>query len=155
MLPKHLTLTGFLFFLKLFCFSQTSNVLELKTKKFYSEKNKFIIDSSLKLINIVGYDKPNSVDDEHEFILTLDFIDTANAKLKKVLNLSQDTSIIKCNFDISSVWNWGKDNTINTGDVIIHSWTNKKIELEFNINVSHTNTGWTYIYKGNRTFLKK
>ncbi len=72
-----------------------------------------------------------------------------------MLNLSQDASIIKCNFDISSVWNWGKDNTINTGDVIIHSWTNKKIELEFNINVSHTNTGWTYIYKGNRTFLKK
>ncbi len=154
MLPKHLTLTGLLFFLKLFCFSQTINVLELKAQKFYSEQNQFDIDSTLKLINNVGYDEPNSVDEEHNFILTIDIIDTTNAKLKKVLDLTLDTGLIKCKFVNFSAWGWKIENKNIIGDVIILSWTNDKIELNLNLKVSQTKTGRTFLYKGKRTFLE-
>jgi len=154
MTSKRLILTGLLSVLTIFCFGQTTNVLKLKNKKYFDEKNQFFIDSSLKIIQKVGYDEPHTVDESYSLTLTLNVVDTLNARLKKNLDLTLDTALIKCRFDISSVWNWEDEKTTITGNVIIVSWTNEKIEFNFNVTVLELRNNRAFIYKGNRVFSK-
>jgi len=149
-----LILTGLLSVLTICCLGQTTHVLKLKNKKYFDEKNQFLIDSSLKVIQKVGYDEPHTVDESYSLILTLEIVDTLNARLKKDLDLTIDTALIRCHFDISSVWNWEDEKTTITGNIVIVSWTNEKLEFNFNVTVLELRNSRTFIYKGNRVFSK-
>ena len=100
------------------------NVLTLHKKKYYQEDNKIIRKSPLTLIQQVYYDVPSSHDEEQYYILTLNFIDTAAAKSKRVLDLSCDTAIVKGTYEFrqNRMLNSGKYKV--KGKIKIISWNN-------------------------------
>ena len=152
---KKLLLTILLSELTAFCFGQTTYVLNLKKKNYFSEKNQFYFDSSLKVIQEVSYDRPNVVDENYSLILSINIKDISKATLKNNLDLTKDTNLITCHFDILSVWNWEEEKTSINGSINIVSYTTAKIEVKFNIVVIELRNNRTYIYKGTKTFKNK
>src|ERR1700750_3172193 len=97
---KNIILLGLLFLINT-CFGQTTNVLDLKTHKNFSESNVVSIDTSFKLKQEVCYEGEfeGGIDKNHCMLLTLMFSDTSKARQLKKIDLSKDTSIVKCIFN--------------------------------------------------------
>ncbi|GEM_PF-4600427 len=131
---------------------QNTNILKLKNKNHYSEHNIYNIDTTPSFIQELCYDKPLTVDEEHCYILKIIFLDTLKAREIKRLNINKDTSIIKCLFDIRSVWSWEDENTIISGNINILTWTNKSIKVRLDLNILDNRRKKTYTYIGDRTF---
>ncbi|MGZ5242335.1 MAG: hypothetical protein ACXWW0_00560 [Bacteroidia bacterium] len=76
------------------CFAQ-KNIMKLRLKPFYKEYNIIKVDTAFRLLQIVTFDKPHVIDESYSYILEIKFLDTSIAREKKMLDISQDTNIIK------------------------------------------------------------
>jgi hypothetical protein len=139
---------------------QTTEVLQLGEKKYYSEKDSLSRDSLLNLVQEICYDEPEVIDEEHCFYLKLSILDTTKARQLRLLNVSRDTSIINCLFYIRSVWSpmWnilGDRKATITGTVKIVSWTTNSITADLHLRIKDYRRSKTYlyIYKGQRIFI--
>jgi hypothetical protein len=136
------------------CFGQITNALRLKEKRYYAEKNTFSSDTTVNLRQEVCYNKPGVIDEEYCFILNIIISDTLKAKQLKKIDLAKDSSIIKCTWDLLSVWNWEDESTTISGIVTIVSWTKKAIEVDLNVEAYDNRHKEGYSYKGRRRFSK-
>lgn len=138
------------------CYGQATKVLRLKNHRNYSEENTFVFDSCFKLVQTVWYNVPNSIDEEYGLYLTLEIKDTIKAKQLKIINVKDDSAIIKCTWDWRSVWNWEDETTKVEGFIQIISWTTATVTAKFSINVFNYKSNRTllYIYNGKRVFKK-
>lgn len=137
-----------------FSFGQQTEVLKLYSKKHFSEENRIFFDSSFTLVIETCYNKPRTIDDEYCLKLKISFLDTLKARQQKMFSISKDTLIVKCNFDVSSVWNWEDENTSISGTIKIISWSKKNIEMDIDLKIQNNRRNRTYIYKGGRTFSR-
>lgn len=151
---SRLVIFTLLFICSISSIAQTTQILKLKKKKNYSERNILVSDSITVLINEVWYNDPNIIDEEGCFILELTLIDTTKAKELRKLNIVNDTSVIRCLFDYLSVWNWEKEITTITGVMSIEAWSKESIDIELNITVVDNRRNRTYSYVGVRKFKK-
>ena len=154
MLKKNIFIQALLLISFTGCFAQTVNVLNLKNKKYYLEKNKFLGTDTLKLTQEVSYDKPNVVDEGYSLILNIDILPSKYLQAQQVLNLAKDSQFIKCSFDLLSVWNWETEKTSISGNLQIIAQTQTRIVLDLDIEVLNLITNKTYLYKGRRSFVK-
>lgn len=137
--------------LSLCSFGQTVDVLQLKNKRYFKEKDEFYKDSSIYILCEVCYNNPNVLDEEYCRSITLTIKDTSKFRTAKTIDIEKDTAIISCSYNRLSVWNWnGVKNKIK-GQLQITSITDKKIKLDLDITVKAKEE---YKYKGRRTFLK-
>jgi hypothetical protein len=150
---KKLILTNCILIILAPC-SQT-NLLTYKHKKYYSENSIITSDSVFKLYQNVCYNRPGVIDEEFCHELTLTFLDTTAAKIKKILNLATDTLIVKSHYGIFSVWNWDDENNKVSGQIEIINWSNDGITLSENIITNDQRRKEIKKYKGTRTFNKK
>lgn len=130
------------------------NILKLKYRLYYTEKSEITNDTVFTLYQRVIYDKPNVIDEEFSYNLTLTFIDTAAAKAKKTLNLITDSSIVKAGYDIFSIWNLEDERNRLTGGIKILNWNSNAITLKENITVYDRRRNEIRRYSGTRTFKR-
>jgi hypothetical protein len=122
---------------------------------YYKEHSGIITDSIFKLYQNVRYDRPNIIDEEFSYTLSLTFLDTTAAKAKKNLNLATDTLIVKSRYGVFSIWNWeGEEKTKVTGRIKIIAWDKNAIKIKETIFVSDEIRKETKKYKGIRTFKR-
>jgi hypothetical protein len=135
---------------------QTTEVLKLKGKKYYSEQNTISVDSNVVLILETCHDDPEITDDGFCLHLKMSFLDSSKARQLKTLNIDKDTSIIKCQFYVSSIWNYDDKASIS-GTVSIISWTKKSIEVYLELNIENKGLIKTqmYSYDGKKVFRAK
>lgn len=128
------------------------NLLTYKYKRNYSENSVIGKDSPFKLYQTVCYNKRGVIDEEFCYDLTLKFIDTNAAKTKRILDLQSDTLIVKAEYGIFSVWNWGNENNNVSGQIELLKWTKNKITLKENIQAIDLKRKETKRFVGTRTF---
>lgn len=145
----------FLLFASFFNCDAQKNILKLKHKPFYKESNILEIDSVTTLKHIVTFDKPHVIDESYSYILSFKIPNTSLAKVRKLINISQDTNIIEVNYDIASVWNWETEDVITSGTIEILNWETDRITLIENIIIQDIRTKEKVKFKGKRTFLRK
>jgi hypothetical protein len=133
------------------CFAQQVKIFHLKRHKFWTEQNSFSIDTVLNIQQEVCYNVPSIIDEELCMQLNFFIIDTVHA-MNKDLDLSKDTSLVKCNFDISSVWNWEPESVLISGSIKLISKTATTIKIRLDVNVYDSKRSKRYIYKGTRIF---
>ncbi|MBX9784481.1 MAG: hypothetical protein K2X48_14425 [Chitinophagaceae bacterium] len=104
------------------------------------------------LIQEVSYNKRYTVDEEYSLILTIKIIDPEKLKSPGFADAGKDTSIIKCVFDFSSVWDWGEEDTVMCGTVSLVSAMKRSIKLKFDLTVNNLRKNRTYVYRGIRNF---
>jgi hypothetical protein len=129
-------------------------LLTYRHKKYYNEDSIITSDTTFKLYQNVCYNRPEVIDEEGCYDLTLTFLDTTAAKTKKNLNLATDTLIVKSRYGISSIWNWQEENNKVTGQIEIIAWDRNAVTIKENIFVSDYRRKQTKKYKGRRTFKK-
>jgi len=136
--------------------SQEKNILELYKGKHYSEErtSRLHSDSTFSIYFEVSYDVPESVDEEHSHLLYLT-ISSSSLNKGKIYNIPKDSSIIKAEYRLKSIWRIGKINSEVTGTVEIVSQSKKEIILRFNFIVKELRTNKTYRYDGVRQFVKR
>jgi hypothetical protein len=139
------------------CFAQTTKVLRLKNKINFAEENNLLTDTSFTLEQKVWYNRPNTIDEEYGLILTINIKDTLQAKLLKTIDVNKDSSIIQCNWDFLSVWNWEKETVKMEGIIRVISLTKKAVIAELKLKVTDYRFNHTivYVYDGTRTFTKE
>jgi hypothetical protein len=131
------------------------NILNLKHLPFYKESSIFSRDPIYTLTQEVTYNKPGTVDEEYSYDVKFVFMNGSEAKLKKVLDLSMDTAIVKSYFSFNSVWNWLDPEDFNfVGTIEILDWQKNKITLKEDFFITTRNKP-KLKYKGIRTFLQK
>jgi len=141
----------FLLHLNLCSFGQTVDVLHLRSKRHFTEKDEFYKDSSITIVYEVCYDNPNVIDEEYCRSITFTIKDTLKFRNAKTLDIEKDTAIISCSYNRLSVWNWNDVKNKVSGYIQIISMTDNEIKLDLNITVRAKEE---YRYKGKRTFLK-
>jgi hypothetical protein len=141
----------FLLQLSLCSFGQTVDVLQLRSKRHFTEKDEFYKDSSINILCEVCYNNPNVIDEEYCRSITFTINDTLKFRNSKILDIEKDTAIIICSYNRLSVWNWNEVKNKITGYIQIISMTDNEIKLDLNIIVRAKEE---YRYKGKRTFLK-
>lgn len=134
---------------------QSENILKLKKKPYYSERNHYSSDSSVALIQEVCYNKPKTVDEEYCVILKLQFIDPLKAKELKTLTIGKDSSIVQCSFDFQSVWNWEDEKTSISGSIQLLDWTKTAVKLRLDLQILDHSRKKIYSYEGIRSFKRK
>ena len=135
--------------------AQSVDVLHQIEKPFYTEENKIrSFDSSIWISHSSLYDEPNTFDEEFKMTLSIIFKDPSSPILLKSINVSNDTSIVKCYFTAIGAWNSQKRNVVFTGTIKVISISKNTIEALLDIRVSEIDRNWTYIYKGQRKFTK-
>ena len=135
-------------------FSQERNILDLKKEKYYTEENNLKIDTLITLENFIKYDVPNSVDEEHQFLLKLLILDSARA-FKEEIDVSRDTIVIKSNFYSMSSWELPSKNLTISGTIKILFINENKISAKINISILDKRDNSKYSYKGFRIFTKQ
>lgn len=131
------------------------NLLNYKYFEHYEEKNFFVIDKDVQLSQSICYNKPHIIDEEHCYDLNLIFLDSSLAILKKKIDLETDTSIVKVNYGIFSIWNWRDENNHISGHVEILAWNNESITLKEDILVVDHRRNNAKKLKGKRVFKIK
>lgn len=131
----------------------SSNVLNYKNKRHFTESNNITVDSTFNFFQNTFYNKPGILDEEHCHILKLTLLDTTAAKTKKILSLQSDTNIIKAEYDVFSIWNWTKENNDIYGQIEIVSWNNNGIILKEDISIIDHRRNENLNYKGTREFI--
>lgn len=131
------------------------NVLTYKHRKFYNEKSIIKNDTPFTLNQNVCYNRPDIIDEEFCYDLTLIFLDTALAKTKKILNLATDTLILKSQYGRFSVWDWEEENNKVSGQIEIISWDKTTVTLKEKIFISEFGRKKSKIFKGTRTYKRK
>lgn len=132
---------------------KTEHVLSLQDKEYFKEQNTFFPGGPVPgFIQLVHYDKPQSGDTEPPRQLKVLLLDTVALKKEKVFDVEKDTAIIRCYFDILSVWDWygEEDNTI-AGTIRILSWTPTTMQVKLDLRVTRKRNEY-YLYNGTRTF---
>jgi hypothetical protein len=139
------------------CFAQTTKVLRLKNKINFTERNALLTDTGFILEQKVWYNRPNTIDEEYGLILTINIKDTLQAKLLKIIDVNKDSSIIQCNWDFLSVWNWEKETIKMEGIIRIISLTKKTViaELKLKVTDHRFNREIVYIYMMVKELLLK
>ena len=148
---KKITFCLFLLQLGLCSFGQTVDVLQLKTKRHFTEKDEFYRDSSMYFLCEVCYDNPNVIDEKYCRSISLTIKDILKFTNSKTLDIQKDTAILSCSYNRLSVWNWNDVKNKISGNIEIISITDKEIKLDLDILVRAKEE---YRYKGKRTFLK-
>lgn len=74
--------------------SQSIDILKLKNKLYYKERDLFIRDSIFYIICEICHDRPNYMDDEFCHSLNLTIIDASKFISGKTYDLENDTAII-------------------------------------------------------------
>ena len=151
MFSKNKILLGLLF-LSNVCFGQTTKVLDLKKEKGYSESNIISSDTGFKLKQEVCSEE--AIDVNYCILLTLIFSDASEAGKLGKIDLSKDTSIVKCIFNWRNDWHWEDRQTAISGFITINKWTKKNVTIDFDIKVYDENFKTTFIYSGERIFTK-
>lgn len=141
-------------FLLIFSSCSYKNLLKYKHKKNYQEKSVIKSDSKLKLYQNVCYGRPNTADAGFCYKLKLTFLDSINAKNKRILNIEKDTLIIKCSYDKSSAWFYGSDKNKITGQIEIIKWGLNEIILKENIIITDSDWKERNKFKGTRSFKR-
>ncbi|MFI5133423.1 MAG: hypothetical protein ACHQEB_03755 [Chitinophagales bacterium] len=137
-----------------FLSGQPIDVLQLKKQKYYTEESVFYKDSAFTVKEKVLYDEPLTADEEHYYVLILDFKDILKARRKKSIDLIKDSSFIQSDYGFFSPWDhWGEQASIS-GHVKIIAWSATQIRLSLDIVVTDNRRNKTLIYKGTRVFLK-
>ena len=145
-------LTGLILIIFIAC--NTTNMLKLHYKKNYFERNILTKDTTKTLLQEVSY-RPHTIDAGGSYNLKFIFIDTTKAKAKRQLILPTDTSILKCEYDYLSAWNFEKENYALTGKIEILSWNIDSVTIREKICVYDIDRNETFKYNGNRTFSKR
>lgn len=149
----------FLFIVPFFVYGQSNNlgninVLKLKPKRYYNERDSFEIDKVIAFIQDIYYDKPNMNDEEFNYTLFI-YIDSINQfETNRVFDLNKDSSIIKSFYSCTSKLNWNQGNSKNSGSVKIISVSPDKIKLQESIIVFDERKNRKILYRGIRTFYK-
>lgn len=133
----------------------SSNVLTYQKRKYYTENNIITSDTIFKLYQNACYNKPGVIDEEFCYYLKLTFIDTSAAKTKRILDLETDTSIVRSEYGIFSVWNWSNENNKTKGKIEIIHWDRDSIILKENVIATDYRRKDTKRFKGTRTFTRK
>ena len=131
-----------------------TNVLTYKNRLYFHEKSTITNDSISKFYQLVCYDKPNVLDEEFCYDLTLIFPDTIVIKAKKSLNFSIDTAIIKSKYVLSSVWNWSSENNKVAGRIKILNWNRNEVKLKETIIVFDFRRKQIKKFVGTRVFKR-
>lgn len=138
-----------------------TNLLSYKDSTYYKESSiiqtyKMHSKNELILYQEVCYNEPGIIDEEHCYTLKLIFLDKEDIKLDSVLNLSNDTSIIKCEYGILSGWSLSYDNNIQiSGQIEIIEWGKKRITIKENIIVYDKRKNTKRVFVGTRTFTRQ
>jgi len=148
---KKIIASLFVLQLSLCSFGQIVDVLQLKSKRHFKEKNEFYKDSAMYILCEVCYNNPNVIDEEYCSSITLTIKDTMKFKTAKIFDIERDTAIISCSYNRLSVWNWNDVKNKISGTIQLVSLTNNTIKLLLNITVK---TKEEYSYQGQRAFLK-
>lgn len=151
MTSKKIIFCLFLLQLSLCSFGQTVDVLQLKNKRHFTEKDEFYKDGSMYILCEVCYNNPNVIDEEYCRSITLTIKDTLKFRNAKTLDIEKDSAIISCSYNRLSVWNWNDVKNKISGFIQLISMTDKVIKLDLNITVKAKEE---YRYKGQRRFLK-
>jgi hypothetical protein len=141
----------------LICYSSFAqiDVLDLKTKTNYSEKNTYTLKgSNAYLKQMVTYDDPRVFDEEVYYILVIAIADTTLAKQKKTFSIPADTNIIKCSFRVATNWIGSNEPAIHSmaGQIHITNWNNGLITVQADLLVDDAKKKRTYRYAGIREF---
>ena len=149
MTAKKIMVSLFLLQLNLCSFGQTVDVLQLKSKVHFTEKDEFYQDTSLYILCEVCYNNPNVIDEEYCRSITLTVKDTLKFRTVQTFDLEKDTAIISCSYNRFSVWNWNEVKNKISGNIQVISRTANSIKLQLNITVKAKEE---YRYIGRRTF---
>ncbi|MEI8204717.1 MAG: hypothetical protein WCH34_16985 [Bacteroidota bacterium] len=144
----------FIFALTILISCNVTRVLNLKHRKYYTERSIISSDTLTTLIQMVSYNVPHVIDEEFSYELIFKFIDTTAAKTKRILNLETDTAIIKTIYDIASVWNWEEETYSLRGKIEILEWKTDSITIKQNVIVDDKRRKDILKFKGKRTFTK-
>ena len=138
-----------------------TNLLAYKDSTYYKESSiiqtyKSHSKNELILYQEVCYNEPVIIDEEYCYTLKLIFLDKENIKLDLVLNLANDTSIIKCEYGVLSGWSLNYDNNIQiSGQIEIIEWGKKRITIKENIIVYDKRKNTKRVFVGTRTFTRQ
>jgi len=130
---KHITI--FCLFISLIIGCKTTHLHRLKNHPNFSERSVITSDSVKTLVQDVLYNRPGVIDEEYSYMLRYKLIDTTAAKEKRILDLSKDTSIVKTQYFLASVWNWSEPNNLVSGTIEVVHWETNKIILKQNVYV--------------------
>ncbi len=144
---------SFVFFVNI-CFGQKTDVLQLNKQLYYTEHNTILNDNACTLVQAVCYDAPNVYDEEHCNVLTITIKDLAKFRKLKSFDLIKNKLLVNCRYKRESMWNLKYKKTKITGHINLLSWSSDSIVLALDIVVLEIEGDQTYIYKGERTFLK-
>jgi len=133
--------------------NDTTQVLELKELKDYSEDNFFWRDSGITLRQETTFNDPKVIDEEFTELLTMRLSPAINLKTAETFDLIRDSALIKCTYNRLSVWNWSEKKTSIVGQITVLSTTKRKIELRLDITVTEMDKG-VHVYSGTRLFKK-
>ncbi len=153
MILKVKILIATIFFARI-SFGQKTEVLQLNKQLYFTEYNTISNDSAYILVQAVCYDAPNIDDEEHCNVLTITIKDSAKFKKIKSIDLVKNKLLITCKYKRESIWNQKYKKTKITGHINLLSWSSDSIVLNLDIAVLDIEGDQTYIYKGERTFLK-
>lgn len=146
----------FLLLTTIFFTSCNKNLLHLKHKNNFKERNTFLTENNqTELEQLIFYNEVNVIDEEYTHVLILTIKDKDAAEQKRHLDLQKDTAIIEIKYDFFSVWDWDDENLTIKGTVDIVDWTTKSIKIKENIEVNDIRRNSIKKYKGKRTFTKK
>lgn len=133
----------------------TPNLLMYKYKPFFTENNIIKNEGDYLLCQIIKYNRPLIIDEEFRYIINFNFKDTIAAKNKRKLDLSIDTTIVKCYFGFFSVWIWEDIRKINSGKIEILKWDDNGIKIKEDIKVYDDIRKKRFMkFKGKRIFTK-
>jgi len=133
---------------------KTENLLLLQKKQYYFEYNILNTDSIVTLKQTIAY-RPHQIDGGSSTIITLYLLNPTFALQKHKLDLEKDSDIVKCNYDIESVWNWEEEKYSLKGNFEIKDWKADQITIAENITVYDFRRKQNYSFKGVRTFSKE
>ena len=132
-----------------------SNVLTYKDREHFKENSVITSSTTFKLYQHACYNKPEILDEEFCYYLTLVFLDTAAAKTKKVLDLQTDTNIVRAEYGIFSIWNWSDEHNDVSGQIKITQWDNDQVTLIEDVIAKDHRRNETKKFKGTRTFVRQ
>ena len=138
------------------------NVLQIENKKYFKETNEFYSDKAFIVKQDVCYGDPNIFDDISCHQLTITFLDTLKAKSLRVLDIANDTTIIRCQYGEKKFSYFFDTTKTIFGQIRIVSWEMDKIQLELMIKVLYETSDFkgtiiskkTITYEGQRYFIK-
>jgi len=130
-------------------------LLKYKNKRFFEEKSIISKNEENVLFQQICYDKPRVIDEEYCHNLKITFLDLDKAKSKKIIDIKTDTSIVKFNYGIFSIWNWSDEKNEITGTIEILDWGKEEVQLKENILINDIRRNRKRVLQGRRKFIKR